>query len=352
MPINPASVAGGLVQADAGAWPAGMALAAPTAFPPDEVYTPFEDNAPPGMPVFDTVIADPVMRHFGASYGLLDRSRPEAASLARFAHRVEVASFYMCAAFEQGGVRDFALDAGASQRPRRGASWFSSIADTTFCRFEVLRRALKHDWTPPAEVEPLTYSAFHSLCDVIPSSAHNLKQLYLSQREDAIASLVHQLELTAKLLEEAVSLASQSSAVLHDRAAEDDAARLASIQAEILSTAGETLGLREAAARLGTSHQALHKRIRTGSALGVMHGRELLVPTVQFVADGKGVKIVPELKRILTLFEQSGAGLWSALQFLTDHDPLLGAVPIERLKSGDVDRSVHAARGFLGLDES
>jgi hypothetical protein len=320
--------------------------------PQDEVYLPTDDDAPAGMRMFDAVGPDPVARHFGASYSLLERVRPDVASLARFAHRVEIATFHMCAAFDHAGVRGFEIDLERSfTRRRGGTTWFTWLADTTFCRFRTLRRALTFEWTPPAEVEPLTYSAFHSLCDLTPASGHHLKQLFFSRRPKAIEALVGQLDLIAKLLEEAVELAADTEHVLSDRSAGEAAARLASSQAEILGRAGEALGLREAARRLGMSHQNLHKRIGAGSALGVMRGRELVVPSIQFVSSGDAEKIVPNLRQVLRPFEEARAGVWSALQFLVEQDPALGAIPIELLKQGDVTAVVAAARAFLGLDE-
>jgi hypothetical protein len=303
------------------------------------------------MRLFDTG-TDVAARHFGASYSLLERQRPDVASLARFAHRVEIATFHMCAAFDHAGVRDFEIDV-ERRHPRRGrTTWFAWLADTTFCRFRTLRRALTYEWTPPAEVEPLTYSAFHSLCDLTPASSHHLKQLFISRRKKAIEALVGQLDLIAKLLEETVGLAADTEHALSDRSAEEAAARLASTQADILGRAGEALGLREAAKRLGMSHQNLHKRIGTGSALGVMRGRELVVPSIQFVGSGEDEKIVPNLKRALRPFEEARAGDWSALQFLVELDPALGEIPMAALKAGKVDAVVDAARAFLGLDEA
>lgn len=351
MPNNSARTAAAALPASVGGSFGGAGLGS-LVYPSDEVYTSAEDEPPLGMPVFEAVAAEPALRHFGGSYGVLERIRPDIALLGRFANRVEIASFYLCTAFEQAGVGDIAADFDCFSLPQRNkASWFVWMADTTFCRFQAVHRALRHSWTPPADVEPLFYSAFHSLCDLTPASSHHLKQLYITRRGAAIDSLVNQLELTERLLKETVALAWQSDEAVHDKVADDDAARLAATQSEILSNAGEVLGLREAAVRIGKSHQSLHKRIQAGTAIGVMHGRELVIPAFQFVADGRHWKVHPDLKQVLALFVRSGAGMWAALQFLTDRDPLLGAVPADRLKDGDVDAVVHAARSYLGIDE-
>ncbi|HEX8076529.1 MAG TPA: hypothetical protein VF511_01845 [Chthoniobacterales bacterium] len=198
-------------------------------------------------------------------------------------------------------------------------------------------------------MEPLTYSAFQSLCELTPSG-HHLKQLFVSQRGFAIEALVNQLDLIAEVVQHAVGLAFNAENLLNDRSAEHSAAQLASNQAEIIAQAGEPLGLREAARRLAMSHQNLHKRIASGSALGVMRGRELVVPSIQFVKSGDGEKIVPHLRNVVGLFREARAGDWSALQFLVEEDPRLARRPIEALKAGDVEGTVAATRAYLGLD--
>jgi hypothetical protein len=331
--------------------PLGLAYGA--GFSPSEPYPRSEGGGLAGMGLFEAAGAEAAARHFGASYSLLEHQRPDVASLARFAHRVEVATFNMCVAFEYAGVRDFEIEIAIDRTSRPGAplTWFAWLAETTFFRFRTLRRALMHNWTPPVEVEPLTFSAFQSLCELTPSG-HHLKQLFASQRAFAIEALVNQLDLIAKVVEDAVGLAFNAENLLNDRSAEQAAVQLASNQAEIIARAGEPLGLRDAARRLDMSHQNLHKRIAAGSALGVMRGRELVVPSIQFIASGGDEKIVANLRNVLGLFKEARAGNWSALQFLVEEDSGLGGRPIEALKAGDVERAVAAARAYLGLDES
>ncbi|PWE53725.1 hypothetical protein DEM27_24625 [Metarhizobium album] len=331
----------------------GGSVFSKSVFASDESYIPADDAPPRGMPIYDAFGPEPAAMHFGASYVLLERQRPDVASLARFAHRVELATFHMCVAFEQAGIRDFYVEFESIQPKRRAKlSWFTWLADSTFSRFKVLRQALMYEWTPPAEVEGLTYSAFHSLCDLTPASSHSLKQLFFIRREHAIKSLVKQLDLTAGLIQDALALAADAEHEISDKAHEDDANRLAANQAQVLAQAGEALGLREAASRLGMSHQNLHKRVGSGSALGLMRDRELIVPSAQFVESADGVKIVPDLRRVLSLFEESKAGNWSALQFLVEPDPVVGGKPLDALKGGNVELVIRAARAYLGLDES
>jgi hypothetical protein len=331
--------------------PASLAFGA--GFGPGEPYSGSEGGGSIGMGLFEAAGAEAAARHFGASYSLLERQRPDVASVARFAHRIEVATFYMCIAFEYAGVREIEIEIEVEQGPGRDTplTWFGWLVETTFRRFRMLRRALMHKWTPPVEVEPLTYSAFQSLCELTPSG-HHLKQLFVSRRAFAIEALVNQLDLIAKVVQDAAGLACNAENLLNDRSAQQAAVQLASNQAEVIARAGEVLGLREAARRLAMSHQNLHKRIAAGSALGVMRGRELIVPSIQFVAGGEAEKIVPNLRNVLGLFKEARAGNWSALQFLVEEDPGLGGRPIEVLKAGEVERTVAAARAYLGLDEA
>ena len=300
-------------------------------------------------PGFDASYNDHATHRF-FEYGLLEQSRPEVAALARFAHSVDVATFYLCIAFEHGSVR-FDLEIDPPRRTRPETSWFTMLVEETFRRFGMLRRALMLQWTPPAAVEPLTYSAFSSLCELAPAAKLSLKKLFISRREHAVASLVDQLDLVAKQLEAAVKLADvvevQGAHALHSE--EDE--RLASNQTAILAMAGEPLGLSEAAKRLGTTRQNLHKRIATGSALGVMQGRELVVPSIQFVHNDATTKLVPHLRTVTSLFRDAQVGDWSLLQFLSQLDPMLNDVPIEKLKRGEVEAVVAATRAHLGLDE-
>lgn len=288
------------------------------------------------------------------SFGLLDRERPDIASLARFAHRIELATFQMCAAFEQGGVVDFRADAERDGRNRRNShGWFPTLAEATFRRFGVLRQALMHDWTPTAAVEPLAFSAFNSLCELTPAASHPLKVMFFSHRSKAMKGLVGQLDLIAQQLQEAIALAADLDEGDSDPAHDGAAARLAASQAAILARSGEALTLTKAAARLGTTRQNVHKRIGVGSVLGVMRGsRSLIVPSVQFVEEDGKWNIVRDLRPVLDVFEMQRAGSWSALQFLTEHDPILEGVPIEELKAGQVDKVVAAARAYLGVEEA
>lgn len=287
-----------------------------------------------------------------SSYRWLEESRPDLAAFARFSQRVETASIYMFVAFDQGGVRDFVPDCDW-KRPssRKTFAWGTWLADTTLCRFEVLRSALRYEWTPPAEAERWTYAAFQSLCDLTPASSLNLRKLFFQRRNKAMEALIGQLDLTLQLMTGALDLYSDAEHAVTDSSAEDDAARLEAVQVEILGRAGTAHSLSEAAGILGMTRQNLHKRIGTGSALGVMRGKELVVPSIQFEERQGKSSVVGGLKEVLRIFREEKAGDWSALQFLVEQDPGLGEVPMNLLKDGKIDRVLTGVRAYLGVDE-
>jgi len=121
--------------------------------------------------------------------------------------------------------------------------------------------------------------------------------------------------------------------------------------AALLAAAGGGLSLAEAAEALTISRQAMHALIRTGRALGLMHGDRIVVPRLQFCSRGGRSEILPGIDRIVRLFEETKAGPWSAVQFLIDPDPNLGTTPIAALRDGQVEAVEHAARALLRIDE-
>jgi hypothetical protein len=284
---------------------------------------------------------------------MLERERSDVASLARFAHRVDYATFHLCVAFEKAEVRDFELS-----RPRNVvqsspgiSTWYATLVNATFNRYRDLRNALVHDWTPTAEVEPLALRAFLVLCGLTPADSQ-LRSLFTTNRPRAFLELAQHLDIVADQLKAAIRLAANLEPVQAGDEPSEDKSRLNAVQTDILQKAGEPLSLTSAAARLGISRQALHKRVQAGSALGLMRGSELVIPSAQFVERDDKSKIVDGLSEIVALFDQAGAGRWSAIQFLTEIDPLLKAAPLDVLKRGDTDAAVVAARGYLGVDEA
>jgi hypothetical protein len=130
-----------------------------------------------------------------------------------------------------------------------------------------------------------------------------------------------------------------------------DEQRFVAISTALLDRSGGGVSLTEGAKMLGTTRQALHKRVKLGSAFGLMLGSEIVLPKFQFVTDGKEARLVEGLVKITKLFDDSGAGRWSMLQFLIDADPNLADTPQRILADGRVGDVVTAAKAYLGLDE-
>ena len=282
----------------------------------------------------------------------LERERSDVASVARFGHRVECASFHLFVAFDKANVEDFELPVARNVvKPTRGISvWYCSLVNTTFNRYRDLKCALLHKWTPTAEVEPLTINAFRMLSEITPAESQ-LRDLFIKDRPRAFHELARQLDLVAHQLKAAIALAGDLETLAAEKANEEEA-RLKVVQTELLAEAGKSLSLTEAAKQLDVSRQALHKRIGLGTALGLMRDSELVVPEAQFVSrDGK-LKIVEGLGAVMREFDDFGAGRWSALQFLIEIDPTLRRTPLEALKAGEQDATVRAARAYLSLDEA
>ncbi|MER8374444.1 hypothetical protein [Mesorhizobium sp. M0488] len=283
---------------------------------------------------------------------VLERERSDVASVARFGHRVECASLHMYVAFDKAHVVDFELPVARNVvKPTHGISvWYYSLVNTTFNRYRELKCALLHKWSPPVEVEPLTYYAFRMLSEITPVESQ-LRDLFVKDRPRAFHELTRHLDLVADQLKAAIELAGELETIASDDASEEEA-RLKAVQTELLGKAGKSLSLTEAAKQLGVSRQALHKRIGLGTALGLMRGSELVVPEAQFVIKNRKVKIVDGLGAVMREFDASGAGRWSALQFLIEVDPTLQRTPLETLKAGEQDAAVRAARAYLSLDEA
>lgn len=283
----------------------------------------------------------------------LELERSELAALGRFEQRVDYAMLHLCLAFQKAGIRDFEPPAPRRVLPPSSGvdAWYSAIVNAAFHRYDTLRKALLHRWTPSGEAMPSALYALLVLADLTPAGS-KLHSHFATDPSRALQELAQQLDIVVEQLTAAIRLpASVGSAATGDQSLEDEA-RLDAVQSAILEKAGEPLSLTGAANRLGVTRQALHKRIQSGSALGLMRGAELVVPGAQMVEREGKPAIVSGLSNVISLFDQAGAGRWSALQFLTDVDPLLHAIPLDVLKQGDISAVVAAARGYLGLDEA
>ena len=283
-------------------------------------------------------------------YALLESHRSDVASLARFSQRVDHASWYLLVAINTQAYPKHWHKPAVSIR-RSPTSWFSVLARQCFARWKSTRELLATDWSIPDTAQPLYRTAFWSLCELTPADSQ-LKSLFELDRFRACRELVRHIDAYADQLALATDLAETMAESETNAESREDDARRDAIQTALLERAGDRLTLTEAAERLGITRQALHKKIKGDSALGLMIGKTFVVPSAQFVTGGSETHVVAHLKDVLTLFSTSGAGSWSALQYLVEPDPALGgAIPLDLLKTGENAKVVASVSGYLGLDE-
>jgi len=270
------------------------------------------------------------------------------ALLAVFPSRLDHAAILLSAAFAGSEVSDFDLPAFRRPSKRRSShAWYDTLVDTCLHRSREVRNALVHRWTPTGHSEHLWNTAFVALADLTPAR-YELLALCRTDRTRASVELVKYLELATQEFELSANLLAELERGGSEEQPHDQA--FVAIRTALLERAGGGLSLTEGAEQLGVSRQALHKRIQKGTALGMMDGDELVVPRCQLVVRKNKTVIVPELGKVVGLFQSAGG--WSALQFLIDEDPNLGMTPIQAIQEGRVAGAVVAARAFLGLDET
>jgi hypothetical protein len=286
------------------------------------------------------------------------------ASIARLAARIQASAVVLSAEAAERGITITTArkPAGRSRAPRREVAdhlaWFEAVVWSSRLRLVEVKAALEAfgrvERPGDAEARVVRY-----LADLTPLRV----QLVRLSRKDlrrAMEETARQLDaLDVHLASAAALLGDPGPAGAADEgaggagvAAEDDAAAFERISADLLARGGGGMSLREAAGALGTSKQALHKRIHAGTALGMMRGREIVVPRVQFAEEGgKVVGFLPGIPEVLATFREAGERGWGALQFLVEQDPNLGRAPVQALREGRVEAVVQAARAYLGLDE-
>lgn len=269
-----------------------------------------------------------------------------------FNDRIHGAALLMSAAFLEAAVSDFEtlpIPHRGTRRRHSHLSWYEQVTSTCLVRSQEVRNALVHQWQPTARAERLAIEAFVLLSDLTPSRVE-LLQLCRHDRPRAFSELAKHLDLLANQFELSVQLLAEVEPPKQPPAVAEER-RFANISTELLKQAGGSVSLTEGAKLLGISRQALHKRVKIGSALGMMLGHEIVLPLIQFVPSKERVDIIRGLSSVTRLFNQAQAGGWSALQFLIEKDPNLGNTPIESLRTGRVDAVVNAARAYLGYDE-
>ena len=109
----------------------------------------------------------------------------------------------------------------------------------------------------------------------------------------------------------------------------------------------EYLGVNEVVELLGLgSRQAVHGRRERGRLIGFVNGRrDVLFPRAQF--DERG-RVPPGLAEVLELFGGDGWEAWAWLS--TPSAALDDGRPLERLRAGDLELVLAAARGHLQGD--
>ncbi|WP_207539657.1 hypothetical protein [Sabulicella rubraurantiaca] len=121
---------------------------------------------------------------------------------------------------------------------------------------------------------------------------------------------------------------------------------------EYLARAGEAITLTEAAARLGTTRQALYDQIRRGTVLGMMtENGSILVPSVQFVTEGDKTVVLEKIECAVRPFLENHGDGWTALQWMLDRDPNLLETPLEALRKKRFEAVEAAARAYTCADE-
>lgn len=263
-----------------------------------------------------------------------------------FPPRISHAAILLSAAFAEAQVEFRAPPRRSHGRYKATSRWYHAQIDTCLHRSREVRNALMHHWTPSGRAEQLWGDAFFTLCD-LTAARNELLILFHHDRSRASAELAKHLDVATQQFELSANLLAEVEAPSAGEA--EGEYRFAQLRASLLERAGGGLSLTQGSELLGITRQALHKRIKAGTALGMMDGEELVLPRLQFVEGGSRATFVPGLSKVLALFGDAGG--WSALQFLVDPDPNLGEPPIGALRADQVDAVVDAARAYLGLDE-
>lgn len=268
-----------------------------------------------------------------------------------FNYRIQSAALLMSAAFEEAAVRDFdfAKTRSVSRRSYVTRSWYNSIVHNVVDCSRQVRNALIHEWKPTPRAERLAIDAFVILSDLTPAR-NELLRLCRYDRPRAFSELARHVELAADQFRLSADLLAEVEGASRTPELPSEV-RFAEMARLLLQRAGGGFSLTEAAKLLGTSRQALHKRVKTGSALGMMDGAELVLPKFQFVEEEDRISILEGLAKVIKLFDASKAGRWSALQFLLEQDPNLAVAPVQALRTGDVQKVVDAAAAYLDADE-
>ncbi|CUX65948.1 conserved hypothetical protein [Agrobacterium tumefaciens str. Kerr 14] len=269
-----------------------------------------------------------------------------------FNSRLHSAALLMGAAFHEASVSDFKLPRHqrSSVHPvQKRRNWYSHIVDDCLARSREVRQALLHRWTPTPRAEQLAIDAFVLLTELTPARTELLR-LCQYDRPRAFSELAKHIDLAADQFQLSADLLAEVEGGTSAIELSDEQ-RFDNISTALLDRSGGGVSLTEGARVLGTTRQALHKRVKLGSAFGLMHGSEIVLPKFQFVTIDNKTRLLDGLAKVTKLFDDSGAGRWSMLQFLIDTDPNLAGTPQRILAEGRVSDVVAAAKAYLGVDE-
>lgn len=302
---------------------------------------------------------------------------PALRQIAEFNTRVEHAAVLLSAAFVESAVKDFTprTERRTSHEPRVSLPWYFEVVRQSIGRARDVRNALVHQWEPTAHSERLAVEAFMILTELTPSS-RELIRICQYDRPRAFAEMARQLDAITLQLEHSAQLipaveggeavqpsdgrrragfraayAARLNAKVETRGSTppSEEQRFAELRSALLEKAGGGLSLTQVAELLGISRQAVHKRVKARTVLGIMNGTELVLPRAQFISGSRRVEVLPGIAQVLKHFRVAGG--WSALQFLVEPDSNLTDVPLHALITGRTEDVSHAAKVYLGIDE-
>ena len=241
-----------------------------------------------------------------------------------------------------------------ARRPVGGAqaAWFVKLMETTLVRVAELASAFRE---PVEAVQSEQREAFELLLRLTPFENH-LRALVRENLTEAFRELSAHLDaFGTQLATRAISspVPEPSPTQARSEAERPDAA-FQEVRDKLIKQSGGVLSLAEAAAQLDVTKQAVHKRIHSKSALGMLLDDRIVLPSLQLelVSDGGKSRIIPGINKVVKAFAEAGDSAWGALQFLVEANPNLARQkPIEALRTGRIAEVEHAARAYLGLDE-
>lgn len=126
---------------------------------------------------------------------------------------------------------------------------------------------------------------------------------------------------------------------------ETDKARLRGVRVceDLIERAGGTLRAGVVAKMLGVSEEAIRKRLRTRTLIGIKSGRAYRIPAVQF-QNGQEVAGLRDVLRVMPVESP-----WMRLNWLMSPEPRMGdRVPIEMLREGKETLKVIEAAQLYG----